>query len=540
MDLSTEYKLSILIPARNEEFLAKTIENILENIEGDTEIIAVLDGCWADPQIKDHPRVTILHYSESVGQRVATNQACKLSRAKYIMKVDAHCAFDKGFDVKMMADMKDNWTMVPVMKNLHAFNWRCKKCGNEWYQGPTPNECKLPTDLKNRTLVSNKDCDNKTDFEKKIYWQPNPSPNSTSFRFDNTLHFQYWGAYKKEQKGDLVETMSLQGSCFMMTRKKYWELDICSEEFNSWGQQGVEVACKTWLSGGKVICNKKTWYAHLFRTQGGDFSFPYNNPESKIEENRKYSRKLFIEDNWDKAIYKFQWLLDKFNPPGWNVSSGVVYYTDNELDEGIMKKCQDQIQKGFNGRIVSVSLKKIPFGDNFTLGLERGPLTMFKQILKGLKALNTDMVFFCEHDVLYHPSHFDFIPAREDTIYYNMNSWIVRNDGFAISYDHRSLSGLCAYRKTLIKHYEERVRICEEEGFTRRMGFEPMTHGRIKWKNMFKLGDWRSKEPNIDIKHDKNLTASRWKQSEFRSQRSCRNWKECNIKDLWANELFRK
>ncbi len=57
---------------------------------------------------------------------------------------------------------------------------------------------------------------------------------------------------KKQQEGDLVETMSLQGSCFMMTRKKYWELDICSEDFNSWGQQGVEVACKTWLSGGKV------------------------------------------------------------------------------------------------------------------------------------------------------------------------------------------------------------------------------------------------------------------------------------------------
>ena len=36
-------KLSILIPSRNEMFLAKTIENILENIEAETEIIVVLD-----------------------------------------------------------------------------------------------------------------------------------------------------------------------------------------------------------------------------------------------------------------------------------------------------------------------------------------------------------------------------------------------------------------------------------------------------------------------------------------------------------------
>jgi glycosyltransferase involved in cell wall biosynthesis len=36
--------LSILIPARNEEFLGQTIQNILDNIEANTEVIAVLDG----------------------------------------------------------------------------------------------------------------------------------------------------------------------------------------------------------------------------------------------------------------------------------------------------------------------------------------------------------------------------------------------------------------------------------------------------------------------------------------------------------------
>ena len=51
---------------------------------------------------------------------------------------------------------------------------------------------------------------------------------------------------------------------------------------------------------------------------------------------------------------------------------------------------------------------------------------MFKQILAGLEALDTDIVFFCEHDVLYYPSHFDFRPLKKDVIYYNTNVWKVR------------------------------------------------------------------------------------------------------------------
>jgi glycosyltransferase involved in cell wall biosynthesis len=39
--------LSVIIPARNEQFLAHTIQDILAHSEADTEIIAVLDGQWA-------------------------------------------------------------------------------------------------------------------------------------------------------------------------------------------------------------------------------------------------------------------------------------------------------------------------------------------------------------------------------------------------------------------------------------------------------------------------------------------------------------
>jgi len=299
-----KYDLSVIIPARNEMFLKNTIENILENIEGNTEIIAVLDGYWPEPGIKDDPRVTLIHHSESIGQRAASNEAANISRSKYLMKCDAHCAFDKGFDVKMMKEMQDDVTMVPTMYNLHAFDWNCLKCGNRTYQGPTPTSCS--------------NCNNTTDFYRIILWREKRNPTSHFYRFDKDLHFQYWKEYEQrpEAQGDIAETMSIQGSCFLMTRYRYKKLNICDEAHGSWGQQGVEVACKSWLSGGRVLVNKNTWYAHMFRTQGGDFGFPYPNPG--IGKARAYSKDLWFNNKWDKAIHPLSWLIDKFSPvPDW-------------------------------------------------------------------------------------------------------------------------------------------------------------------------------------------------------------------------------
>jgi glycosyltransferase involved in cell wall biosynthesis len=95
-------ELTVLIPARNEMFLARTIEDLLQNTGEQTEIIALLDGEWAKPAIPQHPRVSVIYVPESIGQRAATNLACKLAKGKYVAKVDAHCAFDQGFDRKML------------------------------------------------------------------------------------------------------------------------------------------------------------------------------------------------------------------------------------------------------------------------------------------------------------------------------------------------------------------------------------------------------------------------------------------------------
>lgn len=304
--------LTIIIPARNEEFLSLTVDGILEAKRGNTEIVVVLDGAWADPPLKQHKDLKVIYFPKSVGQRAAMNYAVKVSESKYVMKCDAHCIFDKGFDVVMMNDMQEDWTMVPLMRNVHAFDWVCNGCGHRWYQGPTPTHCCSD----NKGKVKNENC-NSVDFHRDIIWEAKKTPESTSMRFDSDMKFQYWGGYKAKQKGELVETMSIIGACFMCTRGKYIELDMADEKHGSWGQQGTEVACKTWLSGGKLICNKKTWFAHLFRTQGGDFGFPYKNDSAPRA--RKYSKDLWLNNKWDKAKYPLSWLIDKFKPPDWNL-----------------------------------------------------------------------------------------------------------------------------------------------------------------------------------------------------------------------------
>lgn len=307
-------ELSILIPSRNEMWLRRTIEDIVANRRADSEVIAVLDGAWAEPQIPDMPGVTLIHFTESIGQRAATNRAAQISTAKYIAKTDAHCAFDEGFDVKLMADMQDDWTVAPTMRNLHVFDWVCNSCGKRTYQGPTPEKC---------------ECGITTGFTRDVVWIAKTNPQSNSYCFDPEPHFQYFGEFNKrpEGQGDLTESMSLQGSFFMMTRERYLGLNMDDESFGSWGSQGLSIAIKSWLSGGKVMINHKTWYAHLFRGKG-DFGFPYPIGGKQISHAKKRARDIFYRGKFPGQIYPLSWLIKKFWP--------IPYWKEEDLANIIM------------------------------------------------------------------------------------------------------------------------------------------------------------------------------------------------------------
>lgn len=562
-------ELTVIIPARNEMFLKQTVDNVLANMRGDSDIIIICDGNWPIEPIPDNPKVRLIYHPVSIGQRAATNEGARVTQSKYIMKLDAHCAVDEGFDVKLMADCEYDWTVIPRMYNLHAFDRVCKDCGHRAYQGPT--ECEK--------------CKSKN-IERSLVWEPRASRCTDYARFDKTMHFQYWGAYKHRDDHDarlIDDTMTSVGACFFMHRERFWDLGGLDEQHGSWGQFGVEMACKAFLSGGRHVVNKKTWFAHMFRTQGGDFGFPYPISGKQVDRARKYSQDLWKNNKWPLATRKLEDLLQFYYPvPDWHEpetqqsigpttpahavapaaqdtedtnttqelhplpalplteglaqpTKGILYYTDNRLDgTAIGMAAQYQLLQT-DLPITAVSLRPIEFGRNIVLSLERGYLTMAKQILAGLEAMDTDVVFFCEHDVLYHPTHFDFTPPTRETYYYNMNVWKLNAEtGHAVTYITKQLSGLCAYRDVLLRHFRERVRRIEAHGFSRAMGFEPGSHGRKERIDDVKSAEWRSEYPNVDIRHDKNLTASRWNPSQFRDKRNCQGWTESDSIPGWG------
>ena len=270
-------KLSILIPARSEEFLQNTIDDINAHKEGDTEIL------WEEDTIP-------------LGQRALTNKLARQATGDYLMKCDAHISFSQGFDVELLKLAKEATVIVPALTNLHCYDWVCDK-------GHRRNG----KQFEEKELV----CDQcKGEIHKELIWRPIPQPVMTNYYFDTNLHFQYC---EEQEEEAITETMSIQGSCFMISKKDYFDLNVCDEKFGNWGQQGVEISCKAWLSGGRIISTRNCFYSHWFRT------FPYENPIDKILKVQEHSRDLFLGNKWPGQIKPIQWLIERFDYPGdWN------------------------------------------------------------------------------------------------------------------------------------------------------------------------------------------------------------------------------
>ena len=213
----------------------------------------------------------------------------------------------------------------------------------------------------------------------------------------------------------------------------------------------------------------------------------------------------------------------------------IIYYTTNDLDKTITEMVRKRIlESGLP--IVSCSLEPINFGKNIVLDLEPGPTTMVRQIIAALEASEGEYVFFCEHDVLYHPSHFEFTPPDKNIFYYNTNVWRWDYEGTkVITYDHlRSVSGLCVSRNKALVHYRKRLATILEKGFdklpgknpswARKMGYEPGEKtGEV-------VGEWKSEYPNIDIRHRKTLTPMKMTMESFIHKPT--GWKESTINQI--------
>lgn len=564
--------LSVLIPARNEyyydiDLLTHTVENVLENSNQGTNIICILDGYWPKQPLASRPRLTVVHHNQSVGQRAATNEAARLSNAKYVMKLDAHCSMSKDFDTVLMNDMQPHWTCVPLQFNLLVFEWKCKKCGWIKDQSPKPDKCaKCGSQFLKQVLI----------------WKPRDgkegrrSTPTHAWRFDSTLTFQYWGQFaaderhckkhnvpfRADQQGDIHDTMSLLGACWMMERERYWAIDGLDEQMGSWGSMGTEISLKTLTSGGELKVNKRAWFAHFFRV--GGIGFPY--PDGGRKE-RAVARNndLWLNNKWPKQIHPLSWVIEKFAPvPDWGSDNPVyqqvkqagdefyrrkgqsiaytpaiqrkptkaaIYYTCNSHDPLLEQAARANLRRSTNGHELGcVSLQRTDFGDwTVVLDREKSGGTMHYQILAGLERSTADYVFLCESDVFYSASHFEFTPPRDDTFYYNTNVWRVRwEDGHAVRTDGlQQVSGICASRKLLLEHYRKRIQLMEQgdgQFDVKRMAYEPGTRGKFGDE---KIANWQSEFPNLDITgHGNTLTTPHFTIDSFRNKKYAEGWQE--------------
>jgi glycosyltransferase involved in cell wall biosynthesis len=277
--------LSVIIASRKEKYLQKTIDNVLENAEGEIEIIAVIDELLDGQVIKEDPRVKVILHNSPIGQRQSINEGARIAQGKYIMKLDAHCAVDKGFDIKLAKDCEYNWTVIPRMYCLDIETWLPKMHKRIDYMYISSKE--------DRTAESKDDRSNE----------------------GKPFRAQY---YRHQPKNDIMidDIMCCMGPGFFMHKDRFWELGGCDEGHGGWGQQGIEVSLKAWLSGGALKVNKNTWFAHWFRPGVG---FPYQISGKDQIRAREYSQDLWFNNKWDKQVRDIYWLARKFNPPTWDI-----------------------------------------------------------------------------------------------------------------------------------------------------------------------------------------------------------------------------
>lgn len=199
------------------------------------------------------------------------------------MKLDAHCMVAEGFDDVLIADCDQDWVVIPRRYSLDPEKWDIAKNG------------KAPVDMHYLTYP---------------YLKPE----------EIGMHGQVWKERAKERIDILIDDeMSSQGSCWFMHKEYFWKFGGMScDGYGDFVQEAQEICNRCWLSGGRVICNKKTWYAHLHK--GKTYGRGYFISKQKMINGAIFSADLWMNDRWNSPlkIHKFDWLIDKFWPvPTW-------------------------------------------------------------------------------------------------------------------------------------------------------------------------------------------------------------------------------
>jgi glycosyltransferase involved in cell wall biosynthesis len=271
--------ISVIIPARNEQYLSKTVDDAFAKAEEEIEIIVVIDGPTSYPLPAQRKNLTILCHSIPRGKRVGINHAASVAKGDYLLMADAHCMFSQGYDRILQHDCDKDWVVILRRRNLNARKW-------EITPGPPVDYYYLSCPWNDR---------------KRFVIQACPWVTQTLKRMED----------KK-----IDETMTFQGSmCF--TSIEHFQKRLEGLEVARWGTNSsgdwLEIGMKTWMCGGKVMINKKGWYAHLHKARWPrGYILDFKQMYCQLTDAAKY----WTGDKWEgnRNGRNFGWLVDHFWP----------------------------------------------------------------------------------------------------------------------------------------------------------------------------------------------------------------------------------
>lgn len=303
-------KVSILIPSRAEkpENLLRTLDSIYNNATGDFEVLVGFDGPpfidaeALEPLEVAYPNLKVVRLPEVAGIKTMINLLAAMATGKYIYKSDAHCAFGKGFDEILQADMEEDWIVTPRFKIIKEEDWSIQtRDGQEEFYDYFYLCCPF-TDPKGFR------------FKAGGHW-PERTKERDPFTLSAHSIIPIAGNISSLNNLYIDETPQIHGSGWFMTKDRFFELGgFPNIDPYGHAQEPIWLALKNWLMGGKVMVNKKTWYAHMHQ-QGNKRGYSMD----KEQENKSYriAAEHFVGDKGN-YLHNFEWFVDKFMPmPTW-------------------------------------------------------------------------------------------------------------------------------------------------------------------------------------------------------------------------------
>jgi len=311
--------VSVLIPARNEPFLNKTIKCVLQSAQGDVEVLVLLDGAPPAKPIPDWQGVRVLANEEAQGIGAASWRLANEATGEYLMKLDAHCLLDNGWDevLKAHCDYKD--LLVPARYQLKDVGWK-RGYGPIHYLFLTYPWLQEPQ------------------FGAGLHGKKWQSEDGLGKRAVGRHYF--WPERTWKDRQPLDEIMAFQGSLWFMHRQRFLELGGVDTRCLLWGES-LNIGFKVFMSGGRMMRDKSTWYAHLHK--GRRHGRGYWMDKRFMQKINLWSADYWMNDKWEHPlrVRSIRDFVEHFWPiPGWPEDWDNPKYQEEFVYPGLDKEGQ--------------------------------------------------------------------------------------------------------------------------------------------------------------------------------------------------------